>query len=342
MLNRIKMKRVYIYFSIFAVAVLATACNKEWEDEQYVQYVSFKAPVNVDDGVANIYVRYDEDGKVTYRVPIIVSGSTDNTTTRDVHIAVDPDTLETLNEERFSTVRPELWYTQLEEGMYDFPETVTIPAGTNKGILNVDFTLKGIDMLKKWVLPLQIVDDPSYNYVSHPRKYYSKALLRVIPFNDYSGSYNSGQMEVYVKNLDGTTEKNAITEDKRMAYVVNDNTVFFIAGLMGEDLAEETRAVYKLNVTFNEDETLDIAAADPDNQMNFNLIGTPTYSIQEIMDTTKPYLLHKYVQLRFEYEFEDVTTNPDAPIGYYVTGSMTLQRDYNTQIPDEDQQIQWN
>lgn len=50
----------------------------------------------------------------------------------------------------------------------------------------------------------------------------------------------------------------------------------------------------------------------------------------------------QYVQLRFEYEFEDVTTNPDAPIGYLVKGSMTLQRDYNTQIPDEDQQIQWN
>lgn len=323
--------------------MLMTACNKEWEDEQYVQYVSFKAPITSGgDGVTSIYVRYNEGGKVTYRLPIIISGTTDNVADREVHVAVDPDTLRILNEERFSLVRPELWYTQLEDGMYEFPETVNIPAGTNKGILNIDFSLSGIDMLKKWMLPLTIVDDPSYNCQSHPRKNYSKALLRVIPFNDYSGSYNSGQMEVYVKNLDGTTETNAITEDKRTAYVVNDNTVFFIAGLIGEDLDEETRAVYKVNVRFNEDETLDITPADPENAMNFKLNGTPTYSIQEIEDTTKPYLLHKYVQLRFEYEFEDVTTNPDAPIGYLVTGSMTLQRDYNTQIPDEDQQIQWN
>lgn len=337
------MRRIYLYLTIFAAIMLMTACNKEWEDEQYVQYVSFKAPITSGgDGVTSIYVRYNEGGKVTYRLSIIISGTTDNVADREVHVAVDPDTLRTLNEERFSLVRPELWYTQLEDGMYEFPETVNIPAGTNKGILNIDFSLSGIDMLKKWVLPLTIVDDPSYNYQSHPRKNYSKALLRVIPFNDYSGSYNSGQMEVYVKNLDGTTETNAITEDKRTAYVVNDNTVFFIAGLIGEDLDEETRAVYKVNVRFNEDETLDITPADPENAMNFKLNGTPTYSIQEIEDTTKPYLLHKYVQLRFEYEFEDVTTNPDAPIGYLVTGSMTLQRDYNTQIPDEDQQIQWN
>ena len=338
------MKRFYIYLSIFAVVTtLIASCNKEWEDEQYEQYISFKAPIpSGGDGVTDIYVRYNEGGKVTYRLPIIVSGSTDNAVERDVHIAVDSDTLAVLNEERFSLVRPELWYTELEESMYDFPEVVNIPAGENKGILNIDFSLSGIDMLKKWVLPLTIVDDPSYNYVSHPRKNYAKALLHVIPFNDYSGSYNSGLMEVYVKNTDGTTEKNAITEDKRTGYVVNDNTIFFIAGLIGEDLDEDTRRVYKVNVVFNDDETLDISPADPENKMNFKLNGTPTYSVQEIKDSTKPYLLHKYIQLRFEYEFEDVTTNPDAPIGYLVTGSMTLQRDYNTQIPDEDQQIQWN
>lgn len=36
--------------------------------------------------------------------------------------------------------------------------------------LNIDFDLRGINMTDKWVLPLTIVDDASYNYQGHPRK----------------------------------------------------------------------------------------------------------------------------------------------------------------------------
>lgn len=52
-------------------------------------------------------------------------------------------------------------------------------------------------MLEKWVLPLTIVDDGAYDYQSHPRKNYAKALLKVVPFNDYSGSYTASSMKVY-------------------------------------------------------------------------------------------------------------------------------------------------
>ena len=99
------MKNIYIYLSLLAVIVLGTACNNEWEDEQYEQYVSFKAPIaSGSDGVTTIYVRYKDNGKVTYQLPIIVSGSTVNSQDRDIHIAVDKDTLKTLNIERFSLI----------------------------------------------------------------------------------------------------------------------------------------------------------------------------------------------------------------------------------------------
>ncbi|MEO5242107.1 DUF4973 domain-containing protein, partial [Bacteroides ovatus] len=53
------MKNIYIYLSLLAVIVLGAACNNEWEDEQYEQYVSFKAPIaSGGDGVTTIYVRY--------------------------------------------------------------------------------------------------------------------------------------------------------------------------------------------------------------------------------------------------------------------------------------------
>ena len=52
------MKKIYICLSLLAVIVLGTACNNEWEDEQYGQYVSFKAPIaSGGDGVTTICVR---------------------------------------------------------------------------------------------------------------------------------------------------------------------------------------------------------------------------------------------------------------------------------------------
>ena len=70
------MKNIYIYLSLLAVIVLGTACNNEWEDEQYEQYVSFKAPIaSGGEGVTTIYVRYKEEAKVTSKIHIHYSRS---------------------------------------------------------------------------------------------------------------------------------------------------------------------------------------------------------------------------------------------------------------------------
>ena len=335
------MKNIYICLSLLAVIVLGTACNNEWEDEQYEQYVSFKAPIaSGGDGVTTIYVRYKDNGKVTYQLPIIVSGSTVNGQDRDIRIAVDKDTLETLNIERFSLYRPELWYTEMEEDKYEFPETVHIPAGSCVEQLNIDFSLQGIDMLEKWVLPLTIVDDGASDYQSHPRKNYAKALLKVVPFNDYSGSYSTSTMEVYIRNANGSTDNKPMVTNNRTAYVVDNNTIFFYAGLMSEDLSRDERELYKIYIRFNEDKSLSMWA-DNEEKIGFKLYGTPAYSVTETMDATRPYLKRKFISFDIEYEFNDVTSNKDVKITYLVKGTMTLQRNINTQIPDEDQQIEW-
>ena len=104
--------------------------------------------------------------------------------------------------------------------------------------LNIDFDLRGINMTDKWVLPLTIVDDASYNYQGHPRKNYAKALLRVIPFNDYSGSYSTSTMEVYIRNANGSTDNKPMVTNNRYSILVDNNTIFFYAGLMSEDLSK--------------------------------------------------------------------------------------------------------
>ena len=333
------MKIIYNCWFALCMLLLITSCNDEWKDEQYRQYISFKAPIkDKDNGVTPIYVRYNPDGKVRYQLPVIVSGSTTNEQDIDVHVALYEDTLEILNRERFSG-RTDLWYTLLEEDKYEFPEIVHIPAGTCVEQLNIDFDLRGINMTDKWVLPLTIVDDASYNYQGHPRKNYAKALLRVIPFNDYSGSYSTSTMEVYIRNANGSTDNKPMVTNNRTAYVVDNNTIFFYAGLMSEDLSRDERELYKIYIRFNEDKSLSMWA-DDEEKIGFKLYGTPAYSVTETMAATRPYLKHRYVSFTIEYDFKDVTSR-NQEVLYKVKGTMLLERNLNTQIPDEDQQIEW-
>ena len=94
--------KIYQLLLILAALLFCSACNDEWTDEQYEQYVSLKAPIN-DQGVTRIYVRYKPDGEVTYQLPVVVSGSTFNDRNITARIAVDSDTLQTLNQERFQS-----------------------------------------------------------------------------------------------------------------------------------------------------------------------------------------------------------------------------------------------
>lgn len=101
------MKKVYIYcVMLLAVAMSFSACNNEWEDELFEQSVSF-----VKNGVYSTYVKYKSDGKVSYQLPVTISGSTDNTKNLHVQIGLDPDTLNTLNFERFR-YRDDLYWTR--------------------------------------------------------------------------------------------------------------------------------------------------------------------------------------------------------------------------------------
>lgn len=322
------------YKCLIAISIMfiCNACNDEWEDEQFEHYVSFKAPMDLSIGCTNIYLRYNPEGRVTYKLPVIVSGSTLNNQNLDVHIGIDLDTLHNINREHFN-LREDLYYRTLDKNQYDFPGTVQIPAGQDVALLDLNFTLGKIDLVDKWVLPLTILDDMSYNYQSNPRKNYRKAILRIIPFNNYSGVYSASTMNVYFKG----TSSNPMTSNTRNSYVVDDKTIFFYAGVQDEDLLE--RSTYKILTRFNNDGTLTLTAEDP--KINLNVKGTPTYELSERVDDTLPYLMHYYVTVKMEYEFDDYTSVPGQIISYTAQGTMTMERKINTQIPDEDQAIEW-
>jgi hypothetical protein len=327
------MKKPYILFLSLTLLLICSSCNKEWTDEQFENFISFKAPIT-SGGVSDIYIRYKGDEKTTFQQPLIVSGSKTNAQDRTVHVAVDSDTLEDLNYARFQN-REDFYYRELDSEYYTIPSNVEIKAGENTSLMGIDFTLKDIDMVDKWVLPLTIVDDPSYDYVANPRKYYRKALLRINPFNDYSGTYSGTALKTVIE---GSEDEAPIVKSEIRSYVVDENTIFFYAGNIDED--RQDRRNYKIYATFDDTGAVTFYADNPD--MNFQLNKDASYTITEQMDEIRPYLLHRYLTINnIEYQFSDYTLVPNVNINYKVSGSLILERRLNTQIPDEDQQIEW-
>lgn len=324
------MKNILPVFILLGTLLLGGACNDEWKDEIYRKDIGLRAEVN-SEGVTNVYLPYTANGEVTYRLPVVVGGSKMNESNLNIRIAVDPDTLPDLNEARWKQ-RKDLYYQLLEDQFYELSSpTCLIEAGACVGLYDVKFKFSGLNLVEKWVLPLTIVDDPSYrpNY----RKNYRKALLRVMPYNDYSGSYAATSMNVYIEN-----NTSPMTAKKRTLYVVSENQCFFYAGVISEELIQ--REKYKIILTFNEDGTVDAKAADPNNAMNFQVQGKATYKTSVTKDATLPYLEHHYTTVYMTYTYNDVTTYDDYAISYRAEGNLLMERKINTLVPEQDQ-IQW-
>ncbi len=332
-------KHIYILSIMMAIAGSFISCKDEWKDnEQFEQMASFKAVQNTQ-GVTASYLRYTPQGKVRYELPIIMSGSIPNNKARTIHIGLDPDTLARLNQEQYGH-RQELYFRQLDSKYYSYPQTITIPAGATTVTLPIDFELGDLDQVDKWVLPLQILDDPSYDYKANPNKNYRRAMLRITPFNDYSGTYGGTLYKIF---LDGDTEP--LTLNTHRTFVVDNKTIFAYAGTRDIDYID--RHLYKVMMRFT-DERIDIQKRKleiwSDNAQNNKFkLGTAQsyYTINEERNPTKPYMKNIYITLFLSYEFEDYTTVPGQRLRYRVEGTLSMQRDLNTLIPNEDQQIQW-
>lgn len=325
------MKKTYKNILIILSVLLFASCNDEWKEEQYEHFISFKAPLN-NDGVSNIYVRYKDNEKTSFKLPLIVSGSTTNDKDIAVNIGLDLDTLEILNFERFQN-RTDFYYQILGNNFYSLPTNVNIKSGENTALANIDFTLKGINMVEKWVLPLKILDGS--NYAPHQRKHYRKALLRINPFNNYSGTYSGTALKIA---MDGYENQTPIVKSEIRSYVVDDNTVFFYAGNIDEERRD--RGLYKIYATFTSSGGVTFSSDNPD--IEFKVNRDASYTISEQMDAVRPYLLHRYITINnIDYEFLDYTMVPNVDLKYKVSGSLILERRLNTQIPDEDQAIEW-
>jgi hypothetical protein len=306
-----------------------TACNDEWKDEQYEKYVSF-----VQSGYQNTYLNYNsEGGTVTYRIPIEVSGSVKNDRNVEVTIAIDPDTLAAMNKARYY-LREDLYFRLLDGKYYNFKTMqTTIPAGEDVGYIDVDFRIADLDLVEKYILPLNITT--TSEYTPSPKKWYRKSLMRIVPFNNYSGTYSATGGKI--------TEENSTTPtavDTREMRVVDQNAVFFYAGLTEEEA--RNRGLYKVRAVFEpltaglDSATVTLAA----DSASIDFTYEPAkcyYTVEKHMDDLQPYLQIQTTTLFLKYTYYDVT-NPNYKVKYIFDGSYVLERRRNTQIPEQDQQ----
>ena len=332
---------------IVAIAALTFcfSCNNEWEDEQFAHYVGFKAPINAD-GCTTVYVRYGEEGQnVHYKLPLIVSGSTVNNKNIKAVVELDPDTLAVLNQKNIGEYRQDIWFKDLSDNeehggvdrvITEFPATVNIPAGESTALLDLELNLANLNQSHRWILPLKVAEDKP-GYTANTRKHYNNALLNIIPFNDYSGTFTASGMQGRPM-YNGVVDQNAIpyTVTDKVLYATGNNTAFFYAG--GVDQTYQTRDDYRVDVEF-----LDAGALKftPSNEaLEFSVKpGSDSYLTPEEPDALKPYLVRKSVIIQMTYYMLDKTGG--VPVKYEFKGTMTMQRTINTQIPDQDQAIQW-
>ena len=331
-------KHIYTLFVLIATMTCLVSCKDEWEEEQFEQMASFKAIPGAQ-GVTWTYLRYKPQGQVQFELPVIMSGSVPNGKSRTIHIGLDPDTLARLNQEQYGH-RQELYFRQLPSQYYNMPKTVTVPEGATTVTIPIDFTLGDLDQVDKWVLPLQILDDPSYDYKANPNKHYRRAMLRVTPFNEYSGTYGGTLYKIF---LNGDAEP--LTLNTHRTFVVDDKTIFLYAGTRDIDYID--RKNYKVMIKFTDEEIyiqkkkLEIWSDNTENNKFKVGADQSYYIIDQEWDPKLPYLKHIYITLFLSYEFEDYTTVPGQRLKYKVEGTLSMQRDLNTLIPNEDQQIQW-
>ena len=338
----------------FAASMALTSCNDEWEDEQYAQYVGFKAPLDTEGnsvGVTTVYVpltRFNDDGTprygaeaiTSYDLPIYISGSTENDRTLNVHVVHDPDTLNTLNIEQFNT-RKELFYTDMAE-FATFDEVTTIPSGVHQKMLTIKLDFRNADFVNRYVLPLSIEEKPEYGYQRNPRKNYAKALLRILPYTLFSGSYESGNLHFYLVQKDGTDEAQAgALLYPVQLYAIDETTAFFYAGNNDENRLD--RAKYKVYAHFEYNEgsdnvgTVTFTADNP--ELNFSA-EPASFRIVETDDAVESYVRRRTITIQdIDYHFTDYTQS-SQPINYHVTGTLTMERKLNTQMPEEDQ-VEW-
>ena len=241
------MKRILL--TLFVAIGMCTACDEGLPDEIFVKHVLINQ-----NGFREYELNYVNTPIKDTSISVAVNGSSRLDRDVRVDLAVNPDTLDGYNWEKYRNDRS-LYYEMLPETCYSFEgEGIVIRAGTEYSDVPIRFYLDKIDKEKNYILPISIVNVSEFS-IGDPK--YSTILMNVILSNEYSGTYS----------LSGTIREVSTGDymDVRMSRtlrVVDPATVSFYAGNTAENAVN--RENYRIDMTVNPDSTLTFTPEHPD------------------------------------------------------------------------------
>ena len=213
--------------------------------------------------------------------------------------------------------------------------------GLDMELLHINLDFRNIDLSDRYVLPLTIVDNLADGCIRNPRKNYASAMLRILPYTDFTGIYQAANVKFQVVT-GGVTDDEPGALSTIQTYAVDQNKVFFYAGSFDE--TSQLRKNFKVFATFTPTShdgmsgTVKFECENP--LMNFVQNQEASYVIIETPDEVQSYIMRRTVIVRdIDYVFDDYLTAPGSTITYNITGNMTMERKLNTQMPEEDQII---
>lgn len=233
------MNKLFLYVLSLTVIFAIVSCENNISDEQFIKKVSLTK-----NGLQTYDIEYTDEGIVNLSIPVNINGTSMNAQDVQVKLALDKDTLDAYNFERYR-YNKELYFLALEENMYFFPNgpETTIPAGKDYGIIPLQINLNNFNLYNNYILPLCIESVSAYG-VAQSR--YSKLLIDLNISNFISGTYSiSGSVWE-----EATPDQKLLVSSKTL-FTLDSNKCYLYMGDVEEE--DNQRAEYTLTITVDKD-----------------------------------------------------------------------------------------
>lgn len=286
-----KLLRMSAVLTVMALALVS--CSDDVDYELFTKYTYL-----LNNGwQENIKMPINDDNTVTLPVYFGVNGTTGNNKDITVKLAVDADTLEAYNFDKYKN-DTSAYYTMLPAGCFSFDkDSYTIA----KGKLNVSATCT-IDLEKlkeeasiynEYVLPIRLTE--SQGEPVGPSAY-SKALYFINLTNDYSGVYaGTGRLKQIGTNYSSDA-------GGKQLYAISKDECYLYLGNADRSTAHSKKLIAKLHFTDNG--TVEMSAISP--EIDFQPVSG-SYSFKFTQNPNDSRKLSRRTVLNLVCEYTDVT-----------------------------------
>ncbi len=238
---------------VLSIVSFLPACNDELDDELFHKFVYLAT-----NGWQSYEIDVNENNQADLNIYFGVNGTSRNDRDIVVRLAIDPDTLEGYNFDKYK-YQTQYYYPLLPASCYSFDkESYSIPAGEIKAASVITIDLEKIENpYTEYVLPLQI---ESSTGLEKGESQYTKVLANIFFTNPYSGQFSGNGT---LKEEGSTNSRDWLNVSGIRLYATAVNSCYMYAGSVTRTNTDNYTD-YAIDITFNEDGTIDMSSPNPE------------------------------------------------------------------------------